>query len=365
MARRRKGAGVRPVDRLSSLPDELLLIILSFLPTRTAARTSFLSRRFRHLWKASPSIDIDLYPYYMKKPKYVAMLNTVLLSRKPSNPLLRLRFKLDCPDSFDLSHSFISSLLEHASSLGLRHLTIDGYWNFTPCIPTVFSITSLESLKLPICDSIPSGTTLTHLKSLSLCLNPTNSAQVERLLLELCCLEHLKLWVSSGVFSLSSLTIKKLELNFHSYSAVDSAASARLSMPSLNFLYVESTFFGESTYEHLPHIHGNIPLLRKSVINLSGSHPEHVAAVAQLLNCISHVEELSLHLMTWFNKYPFCNFLEPGKEAPSFSNLKHLDARMCFHEHNFEAVVSLLRQSPALQSVKLVHMVGLKRMKKK
>ncbi|CAL5067905.1 unnamed protein product [Urochloa decumbens] len=47
-------------DRLSELPDCVLANnILSRLTSRQAARTSVLSRRWRHLWRAVPCVDID------------------------------------------------------------------------------------------------------------------------------------------------------------------------------------------------------------------------------------------------------------------------------------------------------------------
>ncbi|KAL6650735.1 hypothetical protein ACP70R_009660 [Stipagrostis hirtigluma subsp. patula] len=55
-SRERAGA----VDRLSELPDCVLQdAILSHLTTRQAARTSVLSRRWRHLWRGVPCVDID------------------------------------------------------------------------------------------------------------------------------------------------------------------------------------------------------------------------------------------------------------------------------------------------------------------
>ncbi|CAN6248727.1 unnamed protein product [Urochloa humidicola] len=48
-------------DRLSALPDDVLLNVLSRLTSLQAARTSLLlsRRRWRHLWRAVPRVDID------------------------------------------------------------------------------------------------------------------------------------------------------------------------------------------------------------------------------------------------------------------------------------------------------------------
>ncbi|KAF3780730.1 F-box/LRR-repeat protein [Nymphaea thermarum] len=47
-------------DRLSALPDPIIQLILSFLPTNEAARTSVLSRRWLHLWTFIPNLHLEL-----------------------------------------------------------------------------------------------------------------------------------------------------------------------------------------------------------------------------------------------------------------------------------------------------------------
>ncbi|KAK1665712.1 hypothetical protein QYE76_053871 [Lolium multiflorum] len=46
-------------DRLSHLPDCLLHIVLSSLRSRQAVQTCLLSRRWRHLWRLVPCLDVD------------------------------------------------------------------------------------------------------------------------------------------------------------------------------------------------------------------------------------------------------------------------------------------------------------------
>ncbi|KAL1219923.1 F-box/LRR-repeat protein [Cardamine amara subsp. amara] len=47
------------LDFISSLPDEILHHILSFLPTNLAIQTCVLSKRWRHIWRNTPSISLE------------------------------------------------------------------------------------------------------------------------------------------------------------------------------------------------------------------------------------------------------------------------------------------------------------------
>lgn len=289
------------IDRLSSLPDALLISMLSLLSTRVAARTSLLSRRFRHLWEASPCLD--LISRGLPPPKYLnfsAMADRALLRRDPSHPLHSLLLDVS---GYNQSVSFFSSLLVKAGSLGLRHLTIEccSSWNLLHSIAIVFSIDSLESLSiiptlrpLPSCLEdyrFPSGIALTRLKTLTLSLIDVDPVRLNRLLSELCSLEDLHLQVcGTDAMSISSQSIRKLDLiivvgyvNFH---------TLELSIPSLELLRLET----HGPFHSLPKIHGEIPLLRKAVINLNELHEGDVSAVAGLLKCISHVKELIMDI---------------------------------------------------------------------
>ncbi|KAJ3705975.1 hypothetical protein LUZ61_009680 [Rhynchospora tenuis] len=364
------------IDRLSSLPDELLVRILSFLPIRMAARTSVLSRRFRHLceavWETSPSLELISNEFPHRKTstaRFVTMAERTLLRRSPSHthPLLILRLELSRYFRFS-SHdneslSFFDSLFVKARSLEVRHLTIEGCQFSPSCdsLSLIFSINTLESLSLPMVgtcqleDSVfPSAVALTNLKSLSFEGYIGDPDKLNLLLSHLPSLEYFCFTHGTvHAFSLSSLTVRKLRLII--YPGSPEHETVDLSFPSLELLHVHN---GEIL--GLPHICGNIPSLRKAVLQLNCLRKEDCSAVAGLLNSISHSEELILHIKENDREmYPFPILLEPGKDLPRFPNLKHLDATMCFHKYNFEAIVALLHHSPALESLKLFHKVSL------
>ncbi|CAD6344179.1 unnamed protein product [Miscanthus lutarioriparius] len=57
-ARSKRKTADGSTDRLSGLPEGLLLDLLSFLPSRDAVRTCVLARRWRNLWKEVPALRI-------------------------------------------------------------------------------------------------------------------------------------------------------------------------------------------------------------------------------------------------------------------------------------------------------------------
>ncbi|XP_078182353.1 uncharacterized protein LOC144575956 [Carex rostrata] len=251
----------------------------------------------------------------------------------------------------------VSSLLFKARSLDLRHLAMEHFWlsDFLPILPIVFAITSLRCLSLRLLShyiqelNFPSGINLTCLRSLSLQLIVIDLANLNPFLSELCSLEDLHLDIKDTPgFSLSSQTIRKLKLIFTR--RTKKLDIVGLSLPLLESLHLEIRY----DLRNLLHIHAKVPLLRKAVIKLGYIREKNVHTIDGLLNCISHVEELSLHLDESTYEYPIPILLELGKDVPKFSNLKYLDVILCFPERNLAAIIMMLHNCPILKSLKLV-----------
>lgn len=59
--KRKRKADYDKMDRLSTLADDLLVHILSFLPLKEGISASTLSRRWRFLWTRMTTLDFKIY----------------------------------------------------------------------------------------------------------------------------------------------------------------------------------------------------------------------------------------------------------------------------------------------------------------
>ncbi|CAH8321895.1 unnamed protein product [Eruca vesicaria subsp. sativa] len=191
------------VDVISSLPDAILQHIFSLIPTKYAIRTSVLSKRWRHVWSETPSLNLDCYRYdpdsvietlarYYSSPKITTF--DLSISTSKANNIDRLidfavsrnteKLSLEFRHSYAMAYRFPEVFFTSSSSL--KQLCVEsGAFDTIPGHVTV-SWTSLKTLSLrgcelsdEACDKILSGSPL--LECLTLCCD-----KLERLDLSKC-----------------------------------------------------------------------------------------------------------------------------------------------------------------------------------
>ncbi|KAJ1382099.1 F-box-like domain superfamily [Sesbania bispinosa] len=127
-------------DRISTLPDEVLCHILSFLPTQHAIATSLISKRWKNLWRSVPALHFsdsdrigtpslsywkrratmqNLDPYL----RFMEFVDSVLLSRDASQPIKIFSVMISSPhfDSDDVNSCSTLVVLK------LHGLCLDGF----------------------------------------------------------------------------------------------------------------------------------------------------------------------------------------------------------------------------------------------
>ena len=101
--------GAEKMDRIGSLPDDVICHILSFLTTKEAALTSILSKRWRNLFTLVPYLNIDdsvfLIPEEGKRERdgilqsFMDFVDRVLASQGDDTPIKK--FSLKCKTGID------------------------------------------------------------------------------------------------------------------------------------------------------------------------------------------------------------------------------------------------------------------------
>lgn len=142
-------------DKLTSLPDEILEHILSFLETKMAVQTSVLCRRWRYLWISLPVLNIDSesFRYYSSFANFVV---SVLYRRDASITNCKFWFDISnpiyssiqmCIDSHDLFEPLMKRVIDHVVDHGVQHLSLH-FPRIVDDLPKLFYCQSLKTLEL-------------------------------------------------------------------------------------------------------------------------------------------------------------------------------------------------------------------------
>ncbi|KAL1191568.1 putative F-box/LRR-repeat protein [Cardamine amara subsp. amara] len=175
-----------PRDMISGLHDELICHILSFLPTKEAASTSVLAKRWKHLFAFVPNLDFD-DSLYCHPPRtnqrrrensesFLEFVDSVLALKEQVKAPLN-RFHLKCQDVVDAS--WVSHWIENVLKRGVSDLDIymSSPW---PSLDSIFEILpsemyvskTLVRLKLrfrgSVCIELVDDVSLPNLKTLHL-----------------------------------------------------------------------------------------------------------------------------------------------------------------------------------------------------
>lgn len=155
------------VDRISSLHNEVLANILSFLPTKEAIATSVLSRRWVSLWTLTNSLHFP--ENCPTRNNFVQIVKSVLAQRKPSC-MKRVSFSIH--NNCYIPH-LVSSIVCMASKQKVEEIDLSLYSLkvYLPC--EIFACETLVVLKLVgrFYLNLPSHLHLPLLKILHLCIS--------------------------------------------------------------------------------------------------------------------------------------------------------------------------------------------------
>ncbi|KAK7315012.1 hypothetical protein VNO77_33544 [Canavalia gladiata] len=241
-------------DRISDLPDCVLLHIMKFMDTKDAVRTCILSKRWRDLWKCLTNLTFDSSDF-RRVANFRKFVSRVLSCRDGSISLLNLDFMHHrC-----IEPKFLNRVMRYAVLHNVQQLTIhiNLYYRFDfEFRPFIFSCSSLTFLELDIscCDpsmiELPKSLQLPALQSLLLgfvtfiasdndCAEPFSACNMlKSLVLRDCFLHHDAKFLRISNANLSSLTLNSF---FDSFFEVV-ACKIVLSTPNLSSLTIVDYF---------------------------------------------------------------------------------------------------------------------------
>ncbi|KAK3014587.1 hypothetical protein RJ639_009820 [Escallonia herrerae] len=214
-------------DRISPLPDEILLQILSLLPMQDVLKTDVLSKRWQYLWTSVPSVRFSS-SYFEDSRSFVDAVNKILvLAGCACTRMFAVEF-VDYQEEFAAD---VSLWVRFAAKNKVEELTLDlghDYWSYNSnlyCLPEhMYVNTLLTELSLSKCDLTPSGyVAWDSLKSLSIGCIELEELVLRNILSGSPSLEFLELRDFYGIdrVHISNPSVKKLVINGYEFRYVN------------------------------------------------------------------------------------------------------------------------------------------------
>ncbi|XP_047957534.1 putative F-box/LRR-repeat protein At3g42770 [Salvia hispanica] len=150
-------------DRINQLPDEILVHILSFIDSYEAFETTFLSKRWKNLWRSLPSLRLHL-----SSAASSDFVSHFLSHRDATAPVHSLNLSLD--DKFNLK--LVNKCVLYAINHGVQSLRLRAYNTHLRLPAALFTSTTLCELELKLFNNnvtrAPGRLLLPNLKTLFL-----------------------------------------------------------------------------------------------------------------------------------------------------------------------------------------------------
>ncbi|RCV27197.1 hypothetical protein SETIT_5G305500v2 [Setaria italica] len=211
-------------DRISDLPDAVLLSVLSFVPLRDAGRTAVLSSRWRGLFNQSLLDFNACQPFPPEEGRgcdWFIRAVTGILAARPRTPIRSFRFVM-YGRGFDGRLGVVDRWFRALARHRLRELDVDMFYAAPmPTLPgSLLKLASLETLKLFYCRFPNAGSApaprLPALKILDLSNVNVSQESLQAILSHCTSLECVKLKNITGVdkISLRSKSLARLYGDF-------------------------------------------------------------------------------------------------------------------------------------------------------
>ncbi|GAB2298155.1 hypothetical protein Dimus_032226 [Dionaea muscipula] len=334
------------MDRLSSLPEDVLGHILSFLGTKFAVRTSILSRRWMFLYTFATSLDFYCHTR-IPTPSFINSTSRVLMHQKGN--IKKFTLLMSHYDGRK-GYSHVTSLIAAAISRGVEKLNllfnvhVVDDWALPSCLFFSQTLVTFDLTVRSTFPVIPSFVWLPSLKILRVSdIQFSDSSSLTRFFNGCPLLQDLSLdlciWEDEQVYTIPALMLRSLRIITDSD---PTGSKVEFDVPRLEHF----KFCGDVS--ELYCIHSSSALATADISVNQGSQSD---LVISLIRNLSNVTRVALSI---FGKVELDEGSSSCPELPTFGNLSSLVVSLMQPElpwHTRRLLHHLLTNSPNMETL--------------